>query len=140
MADLPPSPESRPRALPRKALSAYRITKAFGFALTGIRYAWQYEPNFKLEAFTGLAALLLSIWLGVSPMPILLCCALVLPLELINSALEAVVDLISPKRHPLAKLTKDAAAGAVLVASLFSALIGLWHLGPPLLAKLGGLG
>ena len=137
MANLPPSPEARPRALPRKVLSKSRLTKAFGFAFTGIRYAWKYEPNFKLEVAAGSAALVLTLWLGVSPVPILICCAIVLPLELLNSALEAAIDLVSPKQHPLAKLTKDAAAGAVLVASLLSALVGLWVLLPALLEKLG---
>ena len=137
MANLPPSPEARTRALPRKVLSKSRLTKAFGFALTGIRYAWKYEPNFKLEVAAGCAAFLLALFLNVSPVPILICCAIVLPLELLNSALEAAIDLVSPKQHPLAKLTKDAAAGAVLVASVLSALIGLWVLLPPLITRLG---
>jgi diacylglycerol kinase (ATP) len=123
--------------IPRKVLSKTRLFKAFEFAFAGIRHAWQHEPNFKIEVAIGGLALLMALWLGVSPVPILLCIMLVLPLELLNSALEAAIDLISPERHPLAKLTKDAAAGAVLVASLLSALIGLWVLGPALLAKLG---
>lgn len=137
MADLPRGAEARPRPLSRKALSRSRILKAFGFALNGMRYAWQFEPNFKLEVGAGVLALALAVWLGVSPVPVLLCCMVVLPLELLNSALEAAIDLVSPDLHPLAKLTKDAAAGAVLLASALAALVGLWVLGPPLLAKIG---
>ena len=51
--------------------------------------------------------------------------ALVLSLELVNTAIEAVVDLASPDIHPLAKLSKDAAAGAVLISAIISAVIGL---------------
>ena len=51
--------------------------------------------------------------------------ALVLSLELVNTAIEAVVDLASPDIHPLAKLSKDAAAGAVLISAIISAIIGL---------------
>lgn len=52
--------------------------------------------------------------------------------ELFNTAIERTVDLASPERHELAKAAKDAASGAVLVASLFAAAVGLIVLGPPL--------
>lgn len=63
-------------------------------------------------------------------------CALVLAAELLNTAIEKAVDLAMPERHPLAGVAKDAAAGAVLVAAIGAALIGLLVLGPPLLAWL----
>ena len=56
--------------------------------------------------------------------------------ELLNTAIEAAVDLASPERHPLAKTAKDAAAAAVLVASLAAAVVGGCVLGPPLGALL----
>jgi len=56
--------------------------------------------------------------------------------EFINTAIEAVVDLASPVHHPLAKVGKDVGAGAVLVAAIAAALVGLLILGPPLWAKL----
>ena len=52
--------------------------------------------------------------------------------ELFNTAIERVVDLASPELHPLAKAAKDTASGAVLVAAVFSAIIGFIVLGPPL--------
>ncbi len=52
--------------------------------------------------------------------------------ELFNSAVERTVDLFSPNVHPLAKAAKDTAAGAVLVAALFAATVGVIVLGPPL--------
>lgn len=63
--------------------------------------------------------------LGVPIIPILLCCALVLSLELVNTAVEALVDLASPDVHPLAKVAKDVAAAAVLVACFIAFLVGL---------------
>jgi diacylglycerol kinase len=56
--------------------------------------------------------------------------------EFINTAIEAVVDLASPGKHPLAKVGKDVGAGAVLVAALSAVLIGLLILGPPMWMKL----
>lgn len=93
---------------------------------------WCNEPNFRIEVFIGILAVAGALLLNVSPAPILLCCALVLGLELLNSALEALTDLVSPQPHPLAKVAKDAGAGAVLLASIISVLVGLWTLGPPL--------
>ena len=61
-----------------------------------------------------------------------------LALELVNTALEAVVDLASPGLHPLAKVAKDAAAGAVLIASAGALVVGLVLLLPPLWKALGG--
>ncbi len=68
-------------------------------------------------------------------------CVLVLSAELLNTAIEKAVDLAMPEQHPLARVAKDAAAGAVLIAAIGAALIGLLVLGPPLLSWLrtGGL-
>ncbi len=76
----------------------------------------------KLE-FRDLAVLIVTItivWMG----------------EFINTALEAVVDLVSPQFHPLAKVGKDVGAAAVLIAALASVLVGLLILGPPLVGFL----
>lgn len=136
MADLLHGTNPHPRTHVRKTLSKARLRKSFGFALAGLRYAWTHEPNFRIECLLGLAAVTLALSLGVSPVPVLLCCGLVLALELINSALEAAIDLFTSDLHPLAKLAKDAAAAAVLLASLVAVLVGLWLLGPPLWHRL----
>ena len=62
--------------------------------------------------------------------------ALVMSLELVNTAVEATVDLATKVYDPLAKKAKDAAAGAVLIAAIFAAIIGLWIFVPKLLALL----
>ena len=82
----------------------------------------------------------LGLWLRIAwtqwP-PLLLAVALVWMAEFINSALEAIVDLASPGRHPLARVGKDVGAAAVLIAALAAAAIGLIILLPPLTARLG---
>ena len=89
------------------------------------------ERNFRIHLTCigyMLGFLLLTDWFVVSRAEwalLLLACALVLSLEIVNTALESTVDLATQERHPLAKRAKDAAAGAVLVAAFFAVLVGL---------------
>jgi diacylglycerol kinase len=79
-------------------------------------------------------------WLSISRSDwavLLLAIGLVWLAEFLNTALEAVVDLASPKMHPLARVGKDVGAAGVLIAAATAAVIGLLILGPPLLDKLG---
>ena len=99
--------------------------KNVSYAVQGVRYAWRTERNFRLEVLLGAVALTVTLLLGADLVPVLLCCMLVLSLELVNTALEALVDLVSPTYHPLARVAKDAAAGAVLIASLLSLAVGV---------------
>jgi len=115
------------------ALSLRRWLRSAGFAVSGLRHVYRTQANFRIEVWAGVVALGLTLGLRVPPAPVLLACALVLGAELLNTAVEAVVDLASPEQHPLAKIAKDAAAGAVLVVSLGALLVGLAVLGPPLL-------
>lgn len=118
------------------ALSLRRWVRSAGFAWAGIVQTYRVQANFRIEVWAGVIAAGLALVLHAPLAPILLACALVLSVELLNTALEAVVDLASPGWHPLAKAAKDAAAGAVLAASLGALLIGLAVLGPPLLRLL----
>ncbi len=136
MAPFPRSTESHTQATWRP-LNRNRLLKAFTFAFAGISYAWRNEPNFRIEVGIAVLVFLLSLWLGISPIAILIMSGLVLALELLNSALEATINLISPDFHPLAKLAKDAAAGAVLLTAFVAVVVGLIVLGPALLRKLG---
>jgi diacylglycerol kinase (ATP) len=114
----PPDP---PRHAPQRDW-----VKNFLYATNGLAYAWRTERNFRLEVVVSAVVIVAALWLHVDVVPIVLCCALVMSLELMNTALEAVVDLVSPTYHPLAKIAKDTAAGAVLLSSLFSLAVGLW--------------
>jgi diacylglycerol kinase (ATP) len=99
-----------------------------GFALAGWREAFARESSFRTQL--GMAALALVALLVLRPAPLWwarggLTCALVLALELINSAVEAVIDLLHPGIHPAVKLAKDMLAGAVLVMSCASLIVGV---------------
>ncbi|WP_051913547.1 diacylglycerol kinase [Thermus caliditerrae] len=130
MGRVPPRPREDPQPLKG-------VLRSFGYAWEGVRYAWRVQRNFRVEVCLAALALGLALWLGVSLVPVLLLTVLVLSLELLNTALEALTDLASPVYHPLAKRAKDTAAGAVLLASLTAFLLGLYLFLPPLLARLG---
>jgi diacylglycerol kinase len=92
-----------------------------GFALAGIRAGWAREASFRSQARLAAAALLALLVLRPAPIwwgLVALCCAIVLALELVNSAMEAVIDLLHPGVHPSIGVAKDMLAGAVLVTSL----------------------
>ena len=83
-----------------------------------------------------------GLWLGLPPRDwavLLLTIAMVWAAEFFNTAIEAVVDLASPAKHPLAKVGKDVGAAAVLIAALAAIGVGLLILGPPLWEKMGNL-
>ena len=122
------------------ALNPRRWWRSAGFAWAGVRHAYRSQANFRIEVWAGALALAAAVLLRAPLAPVALACALVLALELVNTALEAVVDLASPERHPLAAVAKDAAAGAVLVASAGAVLVGLVTLWPPLWRWLLGAG
>jgi diacylglycerol kinase (ATP) len=119
------------------AWNARRWWRSAGFAWAGVRYAYGTQANFRIECWAALVALGLCVWLRAPLAPVALACALVLSLELLNTALEAVVDLVSPEWHALAGVAKDAAAAAVLLGSAGALIVGLSVLLPPLLARLG---
>lgn len=118
----------------RGGLHAWWTAARFAFA--GLAFAWRTQRNFRIEGGCALLAVGVALLLRAPLSPILLACALVLSLELVNTALEALVDLVSPQFHPLAKVAKDAAAGAVLLAALFALLVGAVELLPRLVTLL----
>tara|TARA_Y100001968_G_scaffold329980_1_gene380603 strand:- start:732 stop:1190 length:459 start_codon:yes stop_codon:yes gene_type:complete len=114
---------------------------SFYYAFKGIAYGFLSQRNFRLQVGIGAIALSLAIWLELNIerlVIIFFAIALVLTLELINTSIEATVDLAIGKRfHPLARIAKDCAAGAVLISSLVSFLVAFLLLLPPLLTHLG---
>jgi diacylglycerol kinase (ATP) len=132
-----PDPTSDP-ASSSSALSLRRWWRSAGFAFSGVRHVWVTQPNFRIEVSLGGLACALGLLLRVPLAPILLCCGLVLSLEVLNTAVEALTDLASPEWHDLAQVAKDTAAGAVLIASVFSVLVGAAVLLPALLKLIGG--
>jgi diacylglycerol kinase (ATP) len=127
-----PKLEGLPRHTPQRSW-----LRSFVYAFAGIAYAWRTQRNFRVEVFIGSIALGLGLVLKVNLSSILVMIALVLTLEMINTALEALVDLSSPTYHPLAKIAKDVAAGAVLLASSISVLVGMVLFLAPILRLIG---
>jgi len=113
---------------------------SFRAAATGLQFAWRTQPHLRIEAFAAIVAVGVAVWLQTGLVAVLLASAIVLVAEMVNTAVEATVDLASPERQPLAAAAKDAAAGAVLVASAFAVAIGVAALGPALWGRLAGGG
>ncbi|MCL2047191.1 MAG: diacylglycerol kinase family protein [Defluviitaleaceae bacterium] len=100
---------------------------SLGHAFAGIRETAARERNFRIQIVMGILAILVCIVFQVDALLFVLVAFaifFVLAMELVNTAVEAVVDLASAKTHPLAKIAKDAAAGAVLLASAFAVIVG----------------
>jgi diacylglycerol kinase len=115
---------------------------AFGHAFRGWWHVLQTQQNAWIHSVVATVIVALGLWLGLPARDwaiVVLTIAMVFTAEFINTAIEAVVDLASPVNHPLAKVGKDVGAGAVLVAALAAALVGLLILGPPLWGRFAPL-
>jgi diacylglycerol kinase (ATP) len=96
-------------------------------AWAGIRLVWRREKTFRTHGLFALAALAVTAALRVGPVwwaMVILCIALVFALESLNSALEYVIDRLHPEIHEEIRCAKDAAAGAVLLASIGATIVG----------------
>lgn len=110
--------------------------------LDGISYVTKNEKNFKREIALGIIALILSYILKIDKIEfiiILTMICLVLTAEIINTAIERAVDLVTKEYHELARIAKDVSAGSVLVTSIFSLIIGIIIFIPKIIILLGGL-
>lgn len=104
-----------------------RIFAAFGYSLEGLKAAWQHEHAFRQEVPVVVIGTIVALSLPISSFQKLLLIAVllfVLLIELLNSAIEAVVDRVSLERHPLSKRAKDLGSAAVLLAVLIA--IAAW--------------
>lgn len=124
-----------------------RWLESLNCAIEGILWASGSQKHMRSHFLAAIAVLLLALFLGLSTLDFILltfAVTLVLFAELMNTAVEVVVDLVSPEYHPLAKRAKDIAAGAVLVASLGAAVMGFFafshYLFPDLESELGRIG
>ena len=104
-----------------------RIINAAGYSAQGLREAWKHESAFRQEVWLAVPMVGLSMWLGtnwVERSLLIGSVALVLIVELLNSAIEAAVDRVSLDLHPLAGRAKDMGSAAVLLALLLCG--GVW--------------
>ena len=98
------------------------------FAVQGVKQFFYHGRNGKIQTVLGVTAIALGFTVSLSSFQwllVLFCIGLVISLEMVNSAIEKYCDLVTTDFHPGIKVIKDVAAGAVLVASLMSLVIGL---------------
>ncbi|HIW83677.1 MAG TPA: diacylglycerol kinase family protein [Candidatus Dorea gallistercoris] len=113
------------------------LYKSFGYAFEGIYGCIRKERNMQIHCVAVVLVTTAGIWLGISRTEWCICLVLfglILALEMVNTAIEAVTDLVSEEYHPLAKKAKDTAAGAVLVAAVAAAVVGVIIFLPKLMA------
>jgi diacylglycerol kinase len=120
--------------------SFHRFVKSFSFAFRGLKMAFNKgEVNIKIHAITAIAAIIISYLLSISLsewIAIIACIGVVIAAELFNTAIEKLVDIVSPEWNSKAGTVKDIAAGAVLVLSCMAALIGTLIFLPKIIALL----
>ena len=112
------------------------VWKALIWSLKGLRAGWRHEASFRLEVCLSVILFPLGIWLGHGPIEKILLSGsllLVLAIELLNSALEALVDHVCPDIHPMAERAKDMGSAAVFIAMLGVLLTWILILGSHLL-------
>ena len=126
---------------PKTGRRAASRLASFRHAFAGWWYVLRTQHNAWIHAVASLVVLGVAVWLRVGRTDwaiLILTVAVVWVAEFVNTSVEAVVDLLSPDIHPLAKAAKDIAAASVLIAALAAAVVGLLVLGPPLWLRLSG--
>lgn len=111
--------------------------KSFNYALQGIKTAYRNEPNLRIHTFFAALALTVALILKLSALEwIILAFTIfyVITLELFNTVLESLVNLVSPEIKPYAKIAKDVAAACVLLGAILSVIVGLILFLPKIIA------
>ena len=139
---LPPTPNHLETVVTKQRELSWQVASnlftSFKYAWAGISYAFKTQRNFRIHLCVCVLAICLGVFLHLKAVEIAvigITSGLVLALELLNTAIESVVDLtVKQTYHELAKIAKDCAAGAVLVSALVAVLVAAMLLLPPLLA------
>lgn len=117
----------------------HSIPKSFSYAFQGLGKALKEEPNFRIHVIVGTIAAALALVLGFSALEWLILIVtifFVLVLELINTTLENIVDLVSPEIRSEAKVAKDVSASAVFLSAVFAIMVGFALFFPKILLLL----
>lgn len=112
----------------RPSFSFKRLLKSFHYAMAGLKHTWKKEQNFRIHLLFTIVVILFAQLLKVpivEQVLLFIVIGLVLSLELINTAIENVVDMITKTYDKRAKIVKDVAAGAVLIFSIIAVIIGI---------------
>lgn len=105
-----------------------RFFRSFKYSVDGLIYALKYEQSITIHAIATVSVIILGLVFHIDRLEwvlVLLAIGIILGAELLNTAIEAVVDMVTLEIHPLAKIAKDTASGAVFVLSIVAAAIGL---------------
>lgn len=100
-----------------------KLIKSFTCALAGIKACFNSESNFRIHVVAAIVAIVVSMLLHISStewIAICFCIAFVIVMEMMNTAIEKLCDMVHAEKHPVIKKVKDIAAGAVLVSAFFS--------------------
>lgn len=143
----PPTPNCLETVVTKQREFSWKVASnlfvSFKYAWCGITYAFQSQRNFRIHVAVCALAIGLSVFLqlkGVEIAVIAITSGLVLALELLNTAIESIVDLtVKQTYHELAKIAKDCAAGAVLVSAMVAVLVAAMLLLPPLYTLIASL-
>lgn len=117
-----------------------RFIKSFGYSIEGLKYAYKFEQSMLIHVIATVCVIIANIFFkvtGTEWLITLLAIGMILSAELINTAIEAVVDLVTLEIHPLAKTAKDCGSAATFVLALMAAAIGLVVYIPYIIKLLG---
>lgn len=112
----------------KKKMGLRRFANSFIYSFDGLKYAYRYEQSMTIHLSVTMLVIIVGMIVNLSLMEWLLCfilMGLVLATELINTSIEAVVDLTCPQTHPLAKIAKDTASAAVFVFATVAFVSGI---------------
>ncbi|MFA5409418.1 MAG: diacylglycerol kinase family protein [Bacilli bacterium] len=126
----------------KKKLGIIRFFNSFKYSFSGLAYAVRQEQSVLVMLICLILTLVFGLLFNISLLEwffILVCIGLVLGTELLNTAIEATIDLLSPSFHPLAKIAKDTASAAVFVYSLIAFIIGCIVFIPRIIDFIGGM-
>ena len=113
-----------------------KLINSFKYAIEGIISSFKTERNMKIHVLAMIVIIALGLFFKLNKVEwcfIIIAIASVISAELFKTAIETVVDMVSPERNPKAKLAKDIAAGAVLVVAIGAAIIGFIIFGPQII-------
>ena len=116
--------------------------RSFKHAFAGIWYVIRTQKNAWIHLAIMMIVVFLGAWLRVSRFDwalLVIVIGMVWLAEFLNTSIEAIVDLVSPQRNPLAKVSKDVGAAAVLITAATAVIVGLLLLGPPLWFRMQAL-
>ena len=108
--------------------------RSIGYAIEGVVYLVKSQHNAWIHLLATILVIALGLWLQISRADWALITLAMMGVwmgEAVNTDVEAIVDMVMPEIHPLAKIAKDVAAGGVLLSAVAAAIVGLLILGPP---------